>query len=145
MKNLILSFCLFSTVGFFPTDADARMRTLSGKTVYKWDLKKSDLNVRLRGVSVFSSRIVWVSGDKGSYARSIDGGATWQKGVVPGAEDLDFRDIEAQGAEIALVLSIGNGDKSRIYKTTDGGKSWTMTFRNQTPGAFFDAMAFWDH
>ncbi|MEP6849720.1 MAG: glycosyl hydrolase, partial [Acidobacteriota bacterium] len=41
----------------------------------------------------------------------------------------------------AYILSIGNGDSSRIYKTTDGGKTWTLQFKNTNEKAFFDALA----
>jgi photosystem II stability/assembly factor-like uncharacterized protein len=47
---------------------------------------------------------------------------TWTIGKVPGAEKLDFRDVEAFDANTAYLLSIGEGETSRIYKTTDGGK-----------------------
>ena len=46
--------------------------------------------------------------------------------------------------EIAYVLSIGSGESSRIYKTTDAGRTWALQFTNTDPKAFFDAMAFWD-
>jgi photosystem II stability/assembly factor-like uncharacterized protein len=36
------------------------------------------------------------------------------------------------------------GEPAKIYKTTDGGKSWTEQYSNTTPGVFFDSMAFWD-
>jgi photosystem II stability/assembly factor-like uncharacterized protein len=41
-------------------------------------------------------------------------------------------------------LSIGIGDSSRIYKTTDGGTHWKLQFKNTNERAFFDAMACWD-
>jgi photosystem II stability/assembly factor-like uncharacterized protein len=63
---------------------------------------------------------------------------------VPGAEKLDFRDIEAFDANTAYILSIGNGEDSRIYKTADGGKTWKQQFKNENPKAFFDAIACWD-
>ncbi len=44
----------------------------------------------------------------------------------------------------AYVLSIGDGENSRIYKTTDGGKTWKLQFQNKNGRAFFDALAFWD-
>ena len=31
----------------------------------------------------------------------------------------------------------------RIYKTTDGGATWTMQFQNQNASAFYDCFAFW--
>ena len=57
---------------------------------------------------------------------------------------LDFRDVEAFDANTAYVLSIGEGENSRIYKTIDGGKNWKLQFKNTNPKAFFDAFAFWD-
>ena len=62
---------------------------------------------------------------------------------VPGAEALDFRDIDAS-TRIASVLSIGPGDASRIYRTEDGGATWTLQFTNDDPKIFLDAMAFSD-
>src|SRR5690606_28306605 len=44
---------------------------------------------------------------------------------------------------VAYVLSIGNGEASRIYKTTDGGRAWTLQLANTDPKVFLDAMAFW--
>ena len=63
---------------------------------------------------------------------------------MPAAEKLDFRDVKAFGETTAYLLSAGPGDASRIYKTIDGGKSWTMQFKSADPAAFFDAIAFWD-
>jgi len=64
--------------------------------------------------------------------------------AVPDSDALDFRDIEASGAGTAFVLAIGPGDKSRIYKTEDGGKTWALQFTNPDARAFYDAIAFWD-
>ena len=98
----------------------------------------------MRGISAVSETVAWASGEKGTVARTIDGGKTWTLLSVPGSADLDFRDVDAFSAQTAYVLSIGEGDKSRIYKTTDGGLNWTLQFKNSRPKAFFDAMAFWD-
>jgi photosystem II stability/assembly factor-like uncharacterized protein len=63
---------------------------------------------------------------------------------VAGAAELDFRDVDAFDANTAYVLAIGPGEKSRIYKTIDGGKRWSLQFTNAEAAAFYDAMAFWD-
>lgn len=110
----------------------------------QWVAQESGVTVRLRGVSAVSARVAWASGDKGTYLRTLDGGKTWRAGVVPGAEALDFRDVDAFDAETAYLLAIGEGERSRIYKTADGGRSWQLLFRNEKPAAFFDCMAFWD-
>jgi photosystem II stability/assembly factor-like uncharacterized protein len=102
----------------------------------------SGVDVRLRGISAVDARVAWASGQKGSVLRTVDGGAHWQVMRVEGAEALDFRDVEAFSADVAVVLSIGPGDASRIYRTEDGGASWAMVLRNDDPRGFFDCMAF---
>jgi photosystem II stability/assembly factor-like uncharacterized protein len=109
-----------------------------------WLSQPGGTSQRLRGVSAVSSRVAWASGAGGTVIRTADGGATWTSVPPAGAGELDFRDIEAVSAEVAFVLAIGPGERSRIYKTVDGGKAWTQQFLNAEPRAFYDAMAFWD-
>ena len=108
-------------------------------------VQKSNTEENLRGISAVSQSVAWASGTHGTFLRTIDGGATWEVGHVPGAESLDFRDVEAFNADDASLLAAGPGEQSRIYKTTDGGKNWTLQFTNHDPKGFFDCMAFWDH
>ncbi|HEX8070219.1 MAG TPA: hypothetical protein VF546_09735 [Pyrinomonadaceae bacterium] len=110
----------------------------------QWLRQASGTTVRLRGVSAVSASVAWASGDKGTFARTTDGGRTWVAGTVPGAGELDFRDVDAFDADTAYLLAIGAGERSRIYKTTDGGRSWVMQFKNSKAAAFFDCMAYWD-
>ena len=106
--------------------------------------QKSNTNENLRGISVLTDGIAWASGTHGTYLRTTDGGSSWQAAQVPGAEALDFRDVEAFSADFAYLLSAGAGEQSRIYKTVDAGKTWTLQFTNKNPKGFFDCMAFWD-
>src|SRR5437899_8513743 len=85
-----------------------------------WVPQESNTKSSLRGVSAVNSEIVWASGTKGTVLRTIDGGTTWRAFTVTGAADLDFRAIRAFDERTAIALSIGSGEKSRIYKTTDG-------------------------
>ncbi len=103
-----------------------------------------DTRARLQAVSVVSSRVAWVSGVAGTYARTLDGGASWVSGVVPGADSLEFRDLHAVSADTAYLLSAGLGERSRIYRTTDGGGTWTLQFMSGEPRAFFDCLDFWN-
>lgn len=120
---------------------------LSIGTQAPWTQQLTGVNARLRGISAVSDRIAWASGTGGTVLRTINGGDTWTVVEVPGAADLDFRDIDAFSDRVAYVLSIGNGEASRIYKTTDAGQSWTLQLANKDPKVFLDAMAFWsdDH
>ena len=73
-----------------------------------WTDQPSGVTARLRGVSAVSDRVAWASGSAGTVLRTGDGGATWQSMTVPGAEKLDFRDVDAVNEQIAYVLSIGS-------------------------------------
>ncbi|HEU4643223.1 MAG TPA: hypothetical protein VFS44_12285 [Gemmatimonadaceae bacterium] len=106
--------------------------------------QRSGTTALLQAVSVVDARTVWVSGHQGTWARTLDGGATWETGRVPGADTLQFRDVQAMSADTALLLGAGNGDLSRIYRTTDGGRHWSLRWVNDEPRAFFDCFAFWD-
>jgi len=104
----------------------------------------SGTTANLRGISAVSGQIAWASGTGGTVLRTLDAGSYWENVSVPGAEKLDFRDVQAFDADHAFVLSIGNGDQSKIYKTSDGGRSWKLLFTNPDPKAFYDCFAFWD-
>jgi len=104
----------------------------------------SGVTSRLRGVSAPSARVAWASGAGGTVLLTTDGGRSWRARPVPGAEALDFRDVDAFDERVAYVLSIGPGEASRIYKTSDGGATWAELFANRDPRLFLDAMAFWD-
>lgn len=117
--------------------------TLAIVAAPRWTMQTSGVTVRLRGVSAVSERVAWASGAGSTVLRTADGGATWLKLTVT-TEVLDFRDIDAIDAQTAYVLAIGNGPASRIYKTTDAGKTWRLQFKNEDPKVFLDAMSFWD-
>ena len=117
---------------------------MSGIALGQWQVQKTGIPSEFRGLSVVNDKVAWASGSRNTYARTTDGGTTWEVATVPEKEALDFRDVEALSADTAYLLSIGAGTKSRIYKTTDGGKNWTLQFTNSRPEAFFDAFAFWD-
>jgi len=110
----------------------------------QWQPQASGTDVQLRGISAVSAQVAWASGARGTVLRTVDGGEAWVKVNVPNAESLDFRDVQAFDQNNAFVLSIGPGDQSRIYKTTDGGRTWQLQFTNKDPKAFYDCFAFWD-
>ena len=109
----------------------------------QWQEQTINSDADFRGLCAVSAQVAWVSGTKGTYARTTDGGQTWSAGTVPGAAQLDFRDVEAFGATTAYLLSAGPGEDSRIYKTADGGRTWALQFKNPDREGFLDALAFW--
>jgi photosystem II stability/assembly factor-like uncharacterized protein len=114
-----------------------------------WRQTVIDPDQGFRGLDAVDQRTAWVTGGSatdggpGTVFRTTDGGRRWKNVSPPDTEGLLFRDVEARGAKVAVVLAIGPGDASRIYRTTDGGTSWSTTFVNDDPAAFYDCMAFY--
>ncbi|WP_411280838.1 WD40/YVTN/BNR-like repeat-containing protein [Gemmatimonas sp.] len=96
----------------------------------------------LQAVHAVSERVVWASGHGGVVLRSINGGDNWEARPTASGDSLEFRDVHAIDADTAWILSAGNGAKSRIYRTTNGGASWTLQFMNPDTAAFYDCMSF---
>lgn len=124
---------------FFGLMCTVATATMQAQTV---KLLNSGSKASLRGLSVVSDDVVWVSGTGGSVGRSIDGGETWTWKTVKGFEKADFRDIEAFDKNTAIIMGIA--DPAYILKTTDGGENWKIVFTDTTKGMFLDAMEFWN-
>lgn len=132
MKYLILSL----SIGLFPFTS----------TLAQWQSQAVGTAATFRAVSAVSPDVVWIGGTKGTFVRTTNGGKTWQTGTVPDAQSCDFRDIQAIDAQTAFLMSAGLAEKglARLYKTTDGGQTWSLQYQTQQTGVFFDSMDFWD-
>jgi len=126
------------------TEQDALHRNKGPKVT----VQQSGTTSSLIAVSAANSRVVWASGRFGTFAVTSNGGRTWRSGVVPGAETVQFRDVEAVSERVAYLLSVPTSPPdpfiaSRIYKTTDGGRTWKLQFE-AAADQFHDCFAFWD-
>ncbi len=104
---------------------------------------QSGKNTSIRGLSVLSNSVAWVSGNNGWIARTTDAGKTWDWKQLAGYEKLDFRDIEAFSAKKAIAVSAGS--PAVILLTKDAGLNWKEVYRNNSPDIFLDGMDFWDN
>ena len=127
-----------------PVLLSARPNSPASRVQLRLTEQDSGTRVLLQAISPVNDRVVWVSGHGGTYLRTTDGGLDWSARVVPGADTLEFRDVDAFDARTAYLRSSGPGRLSRIYRTDDGGGIWTLQFMNEHPDGFLDCMAFWD-
>ena len=139
MRLIRLGLLMFAVV-------TAPVESLSGQAAPGWQMQESGTTAALRGIHSVNGAVAWASGTEGTVLRTTDGGAHWEKCAVPDtAADgatLDFRGVEGWNANTAIVMASGPGDKSRLYKTTDGCKSWEILLANpNAPAGFFDS--FW--
>jgi photosystem II stability/assembly factor-like uncharacterized protein len=103
-------------------------------------------DVSLRAIAATGPTAFQVSGSKGTYAVTVDAGRTWRQVAVPGGDALDFRGLAAPAPGTAILTSAGDGPsgQARIYRTGDGGATWSPVFETRLPGAFLDGVAFWN-
>lgn len=98
-------------------------------------------DISLRGVSSSDSgKILWATGNKGTVLRSSDSGKTWANLHIDNSGTQDFRGVQSFGANIAYVFSVGNDNKSHVYKTTDAGATWHLKYSDPRPAFFLDGL-----
>ncbi|WP_345948286.1 YCF48-related protein [Mucilaginibacter sp. PAMB04274] len=127
MKSALIIFCLLIT------------HCLQAQTITLIEQGKS---TSIRGLSVVSDKVAWVSGSKGHVAVTTDGGHSWAWQQVKGFEQSDFRDVEAFSDKEAIIMS--SGTPALILRTVNGGASWNITFQNNDKAYFLDGMGFFD-
>jgi len=106
-----------------------------------WQIFETPVKSSLRGLSPLTDEIAWASGSGGTWMRTIDGGKSWEHGVIANLDSVDFRSIYAFNAETAIVVSAGQ--PAVIYKTTDGGNTWELK-HTASKVAFLDGIDFSD-
>ncbi len=118
----------------------------AGVCAQSWVTLVSGGDTNLRAVS--AARIpatahiaIWASGSHDLILRSLDDGATWTRLSIPGQPDLDFRGIVAFNDKIAYLMSSGEGNKSKIHKTIDGGINWELQYTDVNNAFFLDSIA----
>jgi len=108
-------------------------------------MQDSGTTAGLRGIDSVDGTVAWASGTEGTVLKTTDGGAHWTKCAVPDADKdgatLDFRGVQAWDANTAIVMASGPGDKSRLYKTADGCKTWRLLYANPDKDGFWDAVS----
>jgi photosystem II stability/assembly factor-like uncharacterized protein len=130
MKKLIgVLFSLFLSAIGFAQNIKVEQLTSGTKT-------------SIRGLSVVTNNVVWVSGSNGMVGTSINGGKDWKWRQVKGFEKTDFRDIEAFDGATAIIMAVDT--PAYILRTNDGGFNWKVVYENKKPGMFLDAMEFWN-
>ena len=114
-----------------------------------WQMQDSGTTAGLRGIHTVDGTVAWASGTGGTVLRTTDGGAHWTKCAVPDAakdgSTLDFRGVQAWDGDTAIVMASGPGEKSRLYKTTDGCNTWKLVFMNPDKDGFWDAFSVADN
>lgn len=149
-RHLVVAGCLVGLVAVAPVSV-----RVAGDAApsFSWQILESDSeSSTFNSVDGVSPEVAWVAGRRrnhrhlkvGQVLLTVDGGVTFAD-VEPPPRTLDgmeFIDIEASSAEHALVLGAFLS-RAGIFRTTNGGITWTETFHSDT-GAL-SCMAMFDH
>ncbi|WP_439105843.1 VPS10 domain-containing protein [Congregibacter sp.] len=119
-----------------------------------WDALFDDQSVNSIGAVAINQTypdIIWVGTGEGATRnstsigdgmyRSTDGGRSWVKAGLEGTERINRIALHPTDPDIAYVSALGplwnDGGDRGVFKTTDGGKSWTpiLTGPNERTGA----------
>ncbi|MEO7966799.1 MAG: oxidoreductase, partial [Gemmatimonadaceae bacterium] len=106
----------------------------------QWTAQASGTTVSLRGLSVVNAQVAWASGEHGTVVHTENGGGSWRVTTIPGAEKWDVRSVHARSARVAHVAATAG----RIWRTIDGGRSWSLRYQAADTAVFLDAIDFWD-
>ena len=88
---------------------------------------------------------IWASGTQGGIYHSADNGLNWRKVNGPAdSQSLQFRDIQPLGKGAVMLMSAGEGQSSRLYRSDDSGQSWRMQLQGTEAATFFDCIHFSD-
>ena len=105
----------------------------------QWETFEIPTTASFRALKSYKNAI-WAGGTEGTVGYSQDGGKHWNFQQVPGAENLDFRDLIILSQKHVLLMSAGPSaeGKAKIFETKDGGKTWKICFEKKEIGFFFD-------
>lgn len=109
-----------------------------------WTVLPTNVDANLRGVAAVvhrSGTTLWATGSEGTVLRSTDGGQSWSPVHIQGGEALDFRGVETFDGKTIYVVSSGEGEQSRIYRSNDSGDRWELDYTDKRKSFFLDALA----
>lgn len=136
MKKLLLFISLAFALG-----------SANAQSVSMCPLQTNSSNEYARLYAAPQHDVLWIGMDNNTkkFARTIDAGNTFSYGTIPETANrgvVCMAAIDGQTAWAALQSFTGN-DGGAIWKTTDGGTTWTkQTNSNEFAGGFLDYISF---
>jgi hypothetical protein len=110
--------------------------TITAAPTLGWELVSSGLKGGVWGIDYVNASTVWIASDSGDVAVSTNGGNTF---VPAGTLDAGFIGIVGISDKIAVAATGPNSVDGNIYRTTNGGATWTNVYTKS--GAWFDIIA----
>lgn len=115
----------------------ALLSTNGGTSFTRLYFTSTTCSQALGGVSFVNATTGFIDLENGTFLATTDGGNTWTpKTAIPGASPGNGTGFAAEifftSATTGVALQAGTGG-SKIYRTTDGGGSWTQALATTQP------------
>ncbi len=120
-------------------DAQDWVRTWPFVVSAGWKTQTSGLSNNLYAVYATDSVQVWVAGENGAMARTVNGGASWEPRLL--ATTNDIYDLDFYNHTTGWLVGQQNDDKGLNMKTGSGGISWTAWPTSSTKTLYANSMA----
>lgn len=134
-RLLVLGTLGLGVAGCVPVGTVASAEAL--RTPQRFEGVASPAPCSLRGIAARDRLRAFVGGELGVF-RTDDGGQHWRDVTPPGGAGRDFRDLAVLDGD--TVLAMVAGEPAELWRSSDGGGSWTLVLEDRRPGAFFDAI-----
>lgn len=100
--------------------------TTNGSTWTPVNVRPSGVGVTLNAVWVRSETEWWVGSSAGRMFYTKDYGATWTEKTFTGSSSGSVLDIQFSSDSVGYMSHQTAGTKGRVFRTFDGGYSWTL-------------------
>jgi photosystem II stability/assembly factor-like uncharacterized protein len=107
----------------------------------QWVTQTTGTTGRVLGIKALSATTAWACGQNGVILKTSNGGTNWVLKTAPDPARHNYG-IEAFDTTTAWVVSCDGTVDFKIWKTTDGGKTWAQKY--SSPTNFSDAIKFFD-
>jgi photosystem II stability/assembly factor-like uncharacterized protein len=98
--------------------------------------------VALNAVKAVDQSTGWIAAAGGRVLRTVNTGSTWSSVGGGAIGTADVYAVDAINANTALVTTTPGA--TFLYRTTNGGTSWTQVYTSSASGAFIDAIKMFD-
>ncbi len=114
-----------------------------------WKTQNAQIQGGIDEIYVIDENMVWAMDQKGDMVRTTNGGDSWENVNTFDLDNLSMGAFFAINADVAWRIgswaASGTAEATGIYKTIDGGKTWTLNpdvFHE--PGSFPNFVHFWN-
>ncbi len=98
-------------------------------------------SLSIRALEVKNEKEIFFAGSKSTFGYTLDGGKSWDLSKLD-TLNQEFRSIAVLDGAI-LLMNVGS--PAKVYRSTNLGKTWNVTFIDSAKTAFYNSMKFWDN